>query len=205
MEKILKYYDTTKDKINIFLEINRNNHLYKERVFFELMFCISVPQTKAPATREAVKKMYDSGILFNGTEQQILQGLNSVRFNEAKSKRIVEARNNFDKIYQKINETKQNPFELRLWLIENIKGIGWKEASHLLRNIGLGEDLAMFDIHILRTMHELGLINDDNSVTGKKYLEYEKIFQELARNNNIKPAQMDIAIWLMRSGNNDIM
>lgn len=210
IDRILKYHNITKDKIDRFLEGNRNNHNDKDRMFFELMFCIAVPQTKAPATRLAVKKLFDSDIIHTGDERQIYEGLSSVRFNEQKAKRIIEARNNFEVIYTKINELKDRPLELREWIVENVKGIGWKESSHFLRNIGLGENLAIFDIHILRTMQTMQLIKSKDgepitSATGKRYLEYEKIFQNLSKQHNLSPAHMDIAIWLMCSGNNEIM
>ncbi len=210
IERILKYHDMTKYKIDKFLESNKNNHNDKDRIFFELMFCISVPQTKAPATRMAVKRMFENGIIYTGNEKQICESLSCVRFNDAKSKRIVEARQNFETVYAKINELKTRPLELREWVVENVKGIGWKESSHFLRNIGLGEDLAIFDVHILRTMQTMQLIKSNNgepitSATGKRYLEYEKIFQDLSKKYNLNPAHMDIAIWLMCSGNSEIM
>ena len=100
------------------------------------------------------------------------------------------------------------PLELRDWLVENIKGYGYKEASHFLRNIGLGEQLAILDVHILRELSENGLISKDEKMKGlspKLYLETEKTFVGLAKKLGLKPAELDIAVWLARSGNAEIM
>jgi len=67
--------------------------------------------------------------------------LKSVRFSDSKAKYIVEARDMFSndgklQLKSRISSF-YNPFELREWLVENVKGLGYKEASHFLRNIGL--------------------------------------------------------------------
>ena len=38
-------------------------------------------------------------------------------------------------------------------------GLGYKEASHFLRNIGLSEDIPILDRHILKNLVLLGAID----------------------------------------------
>ena len=64
-----------------------------------------------------------------------------------------------------------SPMELREWLVKNVKGLGYKEASHFLRNIGKSEDLAILDRHILKNLQDLKVINDiPKKLPTQKYL-----------------------------------
>jgi len=57
---------------------------------------------------------------------------------------------------------------------ENIKGLGCKEASHFLRNIGLGNDMAIMDIHILGNLKRYKVIEEiPSSISRKNYLNIE--------------------------------
>lgn len=57
---------------------------------------------------------------------------------------------------------------------ENIKGLGCKEASHFLRNIGLGNDMAILDIHILGNLKRYKVIEEiPSSISRKNYLNIE--------------------------------
>src|SRR5438034_9606199 len=86
-----------------------------------------------------------------------------------------------------------NPFELREWLVENVKGLGYKEASHFLRNIGLGEGFAILDRHILRNLDRLGVITEiPVSITKKRYLEIEEKLRRFATEIGIPLADLDL-------------
>src|SRR5256885_1237436 len=64
--------------------------------------------------------------------------------------------------------------ELREFLVDNVKGLGMKEASHFMRNIGIGKDLAILDRHILKNLKLYGVVDEiPNSLTQKKYLDIE--------------------------------
>ncbi|MFH0837182.1 MAG: DNA lyase [Candidatus Aenigmatarchaeota archaeon] len=203
-DQILETYHREKRRIGDFLTSRKTLLGDRDQIFFELMFCISVPQSKAPVCRSCLEGLMKSGELKASNKQELAVLLKGIRFQNNKSKFIVLARNDFDIIYGKIQELKQKPKELRVWILRNVKGIGMKEASHLLRNLGFGEDFAILDVHILRTMKELGLI-DSIKLTKKRYFEYEIVFQNYARQLGLKPAELDIAIWLMKSGNHEMM
>ena len=69
----------------------------------------------------------------------------------------------------------ENSFAARDWLVNEVKGYGFKEASHFLRNIGLGEDLAILDRHILKNLARVGVIDEvPSSMTEKNYKEIEE-------------------------------
>ncbi|HLC59706.1 MAG TPA: N-glycosylase/DNA lyase [archaeon] len=171
-----------------------------ERLFAELAFCLCTPQSKATVCWNAVETLMKNRLLFEGTKEQIKPFLNSVRFNENKSNYIMEAREKFPQIKEKILNTK-DIVELRDWLFENVKGIGMKECGHFLRNIGLGNELAILDVHILNNLIEHGVIEEfPNSMSKKKYLEIEQKMKKFSQNIGIPMGELDLLFWSQRTG-----
>ena len=179
----------------------------KDEMLFELTFCICTPQSKAPMCRQAVKQLRENGLLWAGTPLQVKKYLKGVRFNVRKSKFIVEARGTNQEIFDKVQELSHKPLELREWLSHNVPGFGHKEASHFLRNIGLGKRLAILDVHVIRAMIDGGHIRSKaaQSMTAKRYLAFEQVFQSWANRLKMTPTELDSTIWLMRSGNQELM
>lgn len=173
-------------------------------IFSELCFCICTPQSKAVYCDKAVSNLQKSGILFKGTKPQIRAGLKAVRFPNNKAKYIVEARKLFTsggklKVKEKININHIE--EARHWLVKNVTGIGLKEASHFLRNIGFGKGLAILDVHILKNMLKYRLIKDiPKSITEKKYLLLEKKMREFSEKVNIPVEELDLLFWSGETG-----
>ena len=88
----------------------------------------------------------------------------------------------------------------REWLVKNIRGIGYKEASHFLRNVGF-KNLAILDRHILNLMQEEGLIDErPRTLSRKKYFEIEKKFLKLAKELKMPAAELDLFMWYMKTG-----
>ncbi len=95
----------------------------------------------------------------------------------------------------------QNPFQTREWLVGNVKGMGYKEASHFLRNIGLGRDLAILDRHILKNLVRFGVIPDIPRSLGRgRYLKIEVAMSDFARLINIPMSHLDMLLWYMGAG-----
>ena len=90
----------------------------------------------------------------------------------------------------------------RDWLVKEkrIKGLGYKEASHYLRNIGyLG--YAILDKHILRSLAELKIIDDPQPPsTRAKYLATEAKLKKLATLTGIDFDELDLVLWSMKTG-----
>jgi len=88
----------------------------------------------------------------------------------------------------------------REWLVENVKGIGFKEASHFMRNVGY-KNLAILDRHILNLMLENGFIEEKSaSLNKKKYLEIEEKFRILSKKLKMSPAKLDLYMWYLKTG-----
>ena len=140
-----------------------------------------------------------------GAANEIQPQLNDVRFGDSKAKYIVEARGLFTKdgkLYLKSHLSSfTNLFELREWMVENVKGLGYKEASHFLRNVGLGEEFAILDRHILRNLKRMEVISEvPVSITKKRYLEIEEKLRRFSREIGIPLADIDLLFWSRETG-----
>lgn len=165
--------------------------------FSELCFCILAANSKQK-TAETIEKFLGHEKLLTVPQKQLAKHIrdNKHRFHNNKSKYIVEARRH----HPIKNNLTGDEFENRIWLVNNVKGIGMKEASHFLRNTGT-KSLAILDRHILRTMRERGLINEIPASLGKKdYLDIETKFVGLAKKLNMSPAKLDLFMWYMKTG-----
>jgi N-glycosylase/DNA lyase len=174
-------------------------------VFAELSFCLLTPQSSAKLCWEAVTTLKAQGLLLKGQSTDIEPYLGKIRFGETKARYIVEARamftkNNMIQLKSRI-ESFYNLFELREWLAENVNGLGYKEASHFLRNIGLGEGFAILDRHILRNLAAYQVVPEvPVSLTKKRYLEIEDKVRRFAAKIGIPMADLDLLFWSKETG-----
>jgi len=180
-------------------------------IFAELAFCLLTPQSKAKTCWRAVTKLKETGHLYNGSEHQIKSWLAGVRFYNEKAGHIIAARTLFTNSGKiKIKETLQqfknlrgdiDAIQAREWLVKNIKGFGYKEASHFLRNIGFYEDVAILDRHILKNLIKYGAIKEfQKSLTPKKYMEIEDKMKEFSQRVDIPFSHLDLLFWSEETG-----
>ena len=203
--QLKEIYEHKRDAIEKRLQEFRDVYRQPDEVIFEeLCFCLLTPQTKAKSATKVIEKLKEKNLLLSGSAEEIKKWMAPIRFNNNKSQYIVEARqllteNGKIMIKEKINAN--DIAATRSWLVKNIKGYGLKEASHFLRNIGFGDDIAILDRHILKNMVKYGVIPEvPASLTGKKYLELEKKFIEFPKNNGIPPAHLDLVWWSEETG-----
>jgi len=96
------------------------------------------------------------------------------------------------KLLNQINKMDSN--SAREFLVKHFKGIGMKEASHFLRNIGR-KDVAIIDRHILRS---LGF--KINSLTHGNYVGIERKLDKLASKTHTNLAELDLILWFNQTG-----
>ncbi|HPC39229.1 MAG TPA: N-glycosylase/DNA lyase [Exilispira sp.] len=199
--EIINIYKDIKDKIEKRLKEfkdlwNRGNH---EELLNELIFCILTPQSKAKVCHQALLNFKNS----NYNSDDILNCLKGVRFKYKKSdyiKNILKIFNEKGSLKNKI-QSFNSIFDLREWLVKNIKGLGYKEASHFLRNIGFGENLAILDRHILKNLYRIGIIeNIPSSLSKKSYLDIENRMRVFAKEINIPLEHLDFVLWYKETG-----
>jgi len=182
-------------------ELDKIKYEPNEKIFAELCFCLCTPQTKASAANKAIKELEQTGLLLSGNAGNISGILekSGVRFHNNKANFIVAARNYFSRAGQMKIKGMLNTDDLwglRNWLADNIKGLGYKEASHFLRNIGYGKDVAILDRHILTELCKHKVISEIPLVLPKnKYLHIERLMKEFARTLNISMAELDMVFW----------
>ncbi len=81
-----------------------------------------------------------------------------------------------------------------------IKGLGYKEASHFLRNIGF-KGYAILDKHIVNLLFELGVLpTDDKPANRKKYIEIEDRLRDFSQEVGIDMDEMDLTLWSYKTG-----
>lgn len=177
----------------------------EEDIFTELAFCILTPQSKAKLCWEALLNLKKQNILLDGPVDKIKKYLKCVRFHNKKAEYIISARENFftnGKFEVRPFLKKYNTVqERREWIVENIKGIGYKEASHFLRNIGFYKNIAILDRHILKNLKLLGVIEEIPETLSKtKYLHIEKKMAEFAKKIGIPLSHLDLLMWYKETG-----
>ncbi len=173
-----------------------------EDLFRELVFCLLTPQSKARTCWKAVQRLDRKCMMAAGGPCEIQKELAGVRFNQRKAEYICLARLMFcEKSLRATLAGFAGPQAAREWLVENVKGLGYKEASHFLRNIGLGEDLAILDRHILKNLALLGVIDEvPVSPTRRIYLEIEKKMMAFSQRAGIPMGQLDLLLWYKEAG-----
>lgn len=207
MKKIQDIYKSI--KVDIKKRLKEFEELYikanEEEIFVELAFCILTPQSKAKNAWKAISNLRDTGLLFNGKAEEIADELNIVRFKNNKARYLVllrELMTKENKIQAKsILKEAGNIKEQREWLVENVKGIGYKEASHFLRNIGFGQELAILDRHILKNLVNFEVITEiPKTINKKNYLEIEQKMKKISKELDISMAELDLVLWYKEAG-----
>jgi len=168
-----------------------------EEWFSELCFCILTANSRASTAIAIQKELGPKGFLTKKQKELAMCILkNKHRFYNNKSKYILEARKYKD-IRNKIRNMSEN--EAREWIVNNIKGIGYKEASHFLRNTGK-LNLAILDRHIINLMIENNIIEKPKTLTKKNYEQIEQKFNNLSKEVNMSPAKLDMFMWYLKTG-----
>ncbi len=194
----LKEREAIRKRLSEFSEIYENGT--DEDLFRELAFCILTPQSRARVCDAAIRSLGDT--VFHGTEKEIRTGLKGVRFANNKSSYMVEARRFFagpGGMRKTIDSIPRA--ELRDWLAENVMGIGMKEAGHFMRNIGLGQNIAILDVHILHNLLRYAVIDKiPESMSKRRYLEIEEKMKQFSGKVGIPMDELDLVFWSHETG-----
>ncbi len=173
-------------------------------LFEELAFCILTPQSKAFSCDEAIRELKEKGLLHNGSVAQIRAVLaKKTRFHNKKAEYLVLAREKFrPNGFGMLEQITQLPEEkdARDAILKEVKGIGWKEAGHYLRNVGRGKTVAILDRHILKNLALHGAISMPKSLTKRRYLEIEKKMEKFCQKLGIPMRHLDLLFWAEETG-----
>lgn len=167
-------------------------------LFSELTLCVLTANWSAQGGMKA-QNLIGKVKFANLPLEELIEELSKVgyRYPKTRSEYIVENR----KLIGKLRSIWELPsHEGRKILVKSAKGIGWKEASHFLRNTGK-MDVAILDKHVLRTLYNEGIIEEiPKNWTEKKYLYIENLFFELSYEFGKTPGETDLYLWYLIKG-----
>ncbi len=194
----LKERGAIRKRLSEFSEMYENGT--DDDLFRELAFCILTPQSRARVCDAAIQSLGD--LVLHGTEKEIRSVLKGVRFANNKARYMVEARNFFAENGGMRKTIDSIPrLKLRDWLAENVMGLGMKEAGHFIRNIGLGQNIAILDVHILHNLLMYGVIDKiPESMSKRRYLEIEEKMRQFSGKVGIPMDELDLLFWSHETG-----
>lgn len=200
VESVKKLKDSTlkslvNKRINEFKEIGSSS---SDRIFIELCFCILTANYNAEKTIKIQEKI-GLGFLFL-PESKLVEELKKLgyRYPNLRAKYIIEARKKKELLVEALKKVRDEN-RLRELLVKNFRGLGYKEASHFLRNIGY-TNVAIIDFHIVNILARYGLIKKFKVLTKRKYLEVEGKLRKTAEKLNLSLAELDLYLWYMETG-----
>ena len=177
------------------------------RLWEEMVFCIFTAGASAKMglrSVEALRPLLQSGAHQEMTNALVAAGAH--RFPNARPGYVIVTRNYLrEACSMRLRErllSYRNPIERRDWLAQDprIKGLGYKEASHYLRNIGF-KGYGILDKHIVRSLYELKVIDSPKPPTSRgKYLETEGKMRQFAKRTRINFDELDLLLWSMKTG-----
>ncbi|MFA6235457.1 MAG: DNA lyase [Bacteroidota bacterium] len=198
--ELLAQYETHRDAIR--LRLDEFRAVQSERYFYELCYCLMTPQSSALQCHAVASELERQEFREHAFDPTPLlrswQG-GYVRFHNTKAKRLLEARDSFPAIAEML-ESDDEDKQLRNMLAGRVRGIGLKEASHFLRNIGR-TNVTIVDRHILRNLVRLGALDVwPASISTGRYLAIEALFEDLAGSLAIPSDELDLLLWQRETG-----
>ena len=173
----------------------------------EMVYCIFTAGASARMGQSAVLAI--KPLLKDGTRAAMTRALvkpPAYRFHNVRPKYVVATRDYFRKsismqLRQALKDLR-DPFARRDWLATEprIKGLGYKEASHFLRNVGF-KGYGILDKHIVRCLAELGVIDSAKPPTNRRrYLDTEERMRQFAQTAGIDFDELDLVLWSIKTG-----
>lgn len=175
-------------------------------IFEELCYCILTAGSSAKMGMRTIEALRD--ILHTGTEKELQQRSKAhrVRFWRIRPSYIVRTREYLKDAYgmelRRLLESFDSRHARRDFFAKNksVKGLGYKESSHFLRNIGF-PGYAILDKHILNSLREMGVISKRmRPTTQAGYLEIEKRLEQFAEEIGIHMDHLDLLLWSRKTG-----
>jgi N-glycosylase/DNA lyase len=204
MNETLAAYRKIKSQIDVRLKEFENvwSNGSNADVLTELIFCLCTPQSDAHKCWGAAQELKNN-VKNNLQVGQILKK-HGVRFHNTKALRIESAYHNWQAATKTVVESLKalsgDAITFRDTIADAVNGFGLKEASHFLRNIGMGNDICILDRHILRNLVRLGVIAEIPKLNKKKYHEVEQKMIAYAQKIKVPVAALDLVFWYNAKG-----
>ena len=200
INEVIHFYNDRKHAIR--KRLKDFSEVQPAQYFYELVYCFLTPQSSAEHAEQVVSLLRTAGFQNNNVNPEpfLRRKVCYIRFHKTKSRHLLHMKDQYHVISNKLLEP-IDASESREWLVKNVLGIGYKEATHFLRNIGKNDGLAILDRHILRNLKRLGVIKSiPKSLSKKHYLNIEKRFSIFADEIGITLDELDLVFWSMKTG-----
>ncbi len=167
-----------------------------EDLFQELCFCLLTANFNAEKSI-MIQERIGRGFL-TLPEERLAGRLRELghRYPNARARYIVEARKHVPALKGILS---MDEIRAREWLVKNVKGLGYKEASHFLRNVGF-RDLAIVDFHIVDILTKHGMCGGRKPMTCMRYLNLEESLRKLGKELGMDMAELDLYLWYCETG-----
>lgn len=176
-----------KKRMEEFEKLGKSN---VDEIFNELCFCLMTANFRADRSIEIQKKIGTGFINFSKEELSLKLKEYGHRFPNTRTQYIIEAREHIPSLLKNINKN-----DRREWLVKNVKGLGYKEASHFLRNIGY-KNYAILDFHIIDLLHNCNIIKTKpKTLNPRNYVEIENVLSEICIKHKITQSELDLILW----------
>ena len=197
-----KLLDTYKKfEKNIICRLNDFQNIETEHIFYEFCFCIMTPQSKAKNAWQVQNKLLKKDFINTKFDPTYLLADKNhyIRFHNQKSQRLLNAIDYKIRL-DEILHSNTNQYEKRKTIKTEFVGLGMKEASHFLRNIGY-KHLAIIDRHILRMLVKCDILIDFIPPKNEKqYLEIEQKIIDFSNKINIDMDILDLLFFAHSNG-----
>ena len=200
--ELLELYGLKKEEIrNRLLEFKQAfREADDRRIFRELSFCILSSGVGPKIAGQCVSAIGEK--LLEGKENELLGRIGAIhKYAENASRYIVFTREYLNEEHGFFLKSLVSSFEDRVerrdFFAKNpgIKGLGYMQASHFLRNLGFS-GYAILDRNNLASLFELGVTGETKYPLAKKrYLETESLMTEAACELGISLDEFDLLLW----------
>ena len=175
------------------------------KLWEEMVFCFFTGGCSAKMGLRSIDAVRH--LLEDGSQPEIADALSGVhRYPNARARYVFASRSFLKQDCDLRLREKLGGFDCHLerrdWLVreKGIKGLGYKEASHFLRNVGFS-GYAILDKHVLKCLAELKIIDSPKPPnTRSKYLTVEGKLRDLTEQTKIDFDEMDLVLWSMKTG-----
>ena len=168
-----------------------------DEIFKEMCFCIMTANCGAKKCIEVQERIDNGFLMYSEDELRKKFKEFGYRFPNIRANYILEARGYLSELENKLSSN-IDEFDLREWIVKFIKGLGYKEASHFLRNIGY-RNYAIIDFHIIDLLVKFEIIEKPKTFTKSKYLEIESILKELGDKLHLDLGKLDLYLWYLET------
>lgn len=172
------------------------------RHFYELCYCLMTPQSSAlqcAAVAAELEHRHFRDVAFDPAPLLRSWRNGYVRFHNTKARRLLALRARFEEVAAMMASDMEDKL-LRNTLARTVDGLGMKEASHFLRNVGRTR-VAIVDRHIIRNLIRSGVLDGEPAgISVRRYLDIERRFEDLADAMDIPADELDLLLWRRETG-----